>query len=69
MKVYEEYGEDELVDVDADCVVRTVGGSKVIDFGENHVLLPTSQIQITDEDSGPIVVSMPEWLAKKEGLI
>ena len=36
---------------------------------DNAVWLPVSQIQTRDKGGARMIVTMPEWLAMKEGLI
>ena len=36
---------------------------------DNAVWLPVSEIQTRNKGGGRMIVSMPEWLALKEGLI
>lgn len=54
------------VEVDFDEVVHESDSAWKVKIGDKEVWLPKSQCDLDEYND---VVTMPEWLAKKEGLI
>jgi hypothetical protein len=61
----------ELCDVTMQLHHETPGAVLVSDDGDrdNAKWLPRSQIEIEEKGDGVVVITLPVWLAKQEGLI
>ena len=64
---------DDRVEIDVEEVRRTADAILVKDADDIEHWIPLSQCCILSESifdpGGPVVISMPEWLAIKEGLV
>ena len=61
----------DLIEIEMQMHSHTQKAILVSDDGndDNAVWLPVSQIQTRDKGGARMIVTMPEWLAMKEGLI
>lgn len=53
------------VELAYDEVVKDTGQARLINFGDSEVWIPNSQGKLIGKNT----IEVPEWLAKKEGLI
>ena len=62
---------DQLIEIEMQMHSHTQKAILVSDDGndDNAVWLPVSQIQTRSKGGARMIVTMPEWLAMKEGLI
>ena len=70
-KENEEMSNSELIEIEMQMHSSTQKAILVSDDGndDNAVWLPLSQIQTRQKGGARMIVTMPEWLATKEGLI
>ena len=62
---------NDLIEIEMQMHSHTQKAILVSDDGDDDsaVWLPVSQIQTRDKGGARMIVTMPEWLAMKEGLI
>ena len=57
------------IDLAFDKIIRQTDKAQLIDFGNNEVWIPDSQIDDIFEDTTGNTIILSEWIAKQKGLI